>query len=77
MELNTVHLLTTALRNLDGHYLTAQSHFNRWKALFFETVDANFVGAKAEEAKWRAERMAEMFQMKIEYHRNNNATSLL
>jgi outer membrane protein TolC len=29
MELNTSHLLTTAVRNLDSHYLLAQTHFNR------------------------------------------------
>ncbi|NDV16688.1 globin [Muricauda sp. TY007] len=42
-------------------------HFNRWKQLFFETVDENFHGEKAVEAKFRAEKMAEMFQLKIEY----------
>ncbi|MFO7904825.1 MAG: TolC family protein [Planctomycetota bacterium] len=32
MELNTSHLLTTALQNLDYHYQNAQTHFNRWRA---------------------------------------------
>ena len=32
MELNTSHLLTTAVRNLDFNYQSAQTHFNRWKA---------------------------------------------
>ncbi len=53
------------------------SHFDRWKALFSETVDGHFVGKKAEEAKWRAEKMAEMFQMKIDYYKNNPAKPLL
>ncbi|MBA4743628.1 group III truncated hemoglobin [Flagellimonas halotolerans] len=44
-----------------------KAHFNRWKQLFFETVDENFHGEKAVEAKFRAEKMAEMFQLKIEY----------
>ena len=42
-------------------------HFDRWKQLFFETIDENFVGEKAAEAKFRAEKMAEMFQLKIDY----------
>lgn len=54
-----------------------EKHFNRWKKLFFETVDENFVGEKAEEAKWRAEKMAEMFQIKIQYYQNNQAKPLL
>ncbi|MDA1050464.1 MAG: TolC family protein [Planctomycetota bacterium] len=32
MELNTSHLLSTAVRNLDFNYRSAQTHFNRWKA---------------------------------------------
>ncbi len=47
-------------------------HFNRWKQLFFETVDENFSGDKASEAKFRATKMAEMFQLKIEYFQNQN-----
>jgi hemoglobin len=54
-----------------------EEHFNRWKKLFFETVDESFVGDKAEEAKWRAEKMAEMFQIKINYYQNNQAKPLL
>ncbi|RIV44260.1 group III truncated hemoglobin [Flagellimonas pelagia] len=42
-------------------------HFDRWKQLFIQTVDENFIGEKAAEAKFRAEKMAEMFQLKIEY----------
>lgn len=45
-----------------------KEHFDRWLELFFETVDEYFSGEKAEEAKWRARKMAEMFLMKIEYH---------
>lgn len=53
------------------------THFDRWKALFFETVDGHFSGEKAEEAKWRAEKMAEMFQLKINYYKNKEARPLL
>lgn len=49
----------------------SKEHFNRWLELFFATVDDNFVGEKAEKAKWQGERMAEMFLMKIDYIREN------
>ena len=42
-------------------------HFDRWKHLFFETIDENFHGEKGKEARFRAEKMAEMFQFKIKY----------
>ena len=40
-------------------------HFDRWLELFNKTVNENFEGEKAEEAKWRASRIAEVFQHKI------------
>ncbi|MBC8356697.1 MAG: TolC family protein [Planctomycetes bacterium] len=48
MELNTSHLLTTAVRNLDFNYQSAQTHFNRWKASQAEvdSVDALYRGGK-------------------------------
>lgn len=52
-------------------------HFDRWKKLFFETIDEKFSGEKAAEAKMRAEKMAEMFQMKIDYYKNKKTASLL
>lgn len=42
-----------------------KEHFDRWLNLFYETINDNFVGEKAEEAKWRASRIAEVFQNKI------------
>jgi hemoglobin len=47
-----------------------KNHFDRWLSLFTETIDEHFSGEKAEEAKWRAERMAEMFHYKIENFKN-------
>lgn len=52
-------------------------HFEHWEKLFFETVDENFTGKKAEEAKWRAAKMAAMFQMKIEYYKTSQSKPLL
>lgn len=40
-------------------------HFQRWLALFYETVDTLFSGNKAQEAKFRAARIAEVFQFKL------------
>jgi hemoglobin len=51
----------------------AKEHFDRWMELFNETVDEHFSGAKADEAKWRAARMSEMFQYKLDYLKKNPA----
>lgn len=55
----------------------SQLHFDTWLQLWHGTLDEFFVGEKAEEAKWRGSRMAEMFMYKIDYYRNNNAKPLL
>jgi hemoglobin len=54
-----------------------RSHFERWTGLFNSTVDALFEGEKAKEAKWRAGKMAEMFESKIEYHKKQGFKNLL
>ncbi|MBY5956998.1 group III truncated hemoglobin [Membranicola marinus] len=54
-----------------------KQHFERWLKLFHETLDAHFHGEKADEAKWRAERMAEMFLYKIKYYQENHSKPLL
>jgi hemoglobin len=38
-----------------------QAHFERWLALFVETIDENFAGVKSEEAKNRAVSIADTF----------------
>lgn len=48
-----------------------KEHFEQWLLLFYKTIDELFTGKKAQEAKWRAEKMAVMFQSKIEYYKNN------
>lgn len=48
-----------------------KKHFDTWLTLFRETVDEHFSGPKAEEAQWRAEKMAAMFLAKIEYFRSH------
>ena len=49
------------------------AHFGAWLGSWNATVDELFRGPKAEEAKWRAGKMAEMFLSKITYYRNNPA----
>jgi outer membrane protein TolC len=44
-ELNTIHLLNTAIRRLDANYVLAQTHFNRWSAA---EVDVDAAQAKYE-----------------------------
>lgn len=41
------------------------AHFSRWLKLFLETVDAEFTGPVAEEAKNRANTIAALFQHKL------------
>ncbi|MFO7721203.1 MAG: group III truncated hemoglobin [Gillisia sp.] len=53
-----------------------KEHFDRWLKLFFSNIDDQFEGEKAEEAKWRGQKMAEMFQMKIEMYKNTNSSPL-
>jgi hemoglobin len=42
-----------------------EEHFHRWLTLFHETVDSLFSGKKAQEAKFRANRIADVFQIKL------------
>lgn len=53
------------------------SHFQTWMSLFTQTLDELFVGEKAVEAKWRAGKMAEMFEYKIEHYRKNPSRVIL
>lgn len=53
-----------------------QQHFDAWLTLWHATVDQFFMGEKAEEAKWRGDKMATMFLSKIEYFRNNSSPPL-
>lgn len=52
-------------------------HFETWLGLFNETVDELFDGHIAKEAKWRAAKMAEMFESKIGYYKSQNFENLL
>ena len=44
----------------------SKEHFERWLALFDDTIDGNFKGAMAEDAKRRAVMMAELFLNRLE-----------
>lgn len=47
------------------------NHFKIWLKLFHQTIDENFQGKTADEAKWRSNKMAEIFQVKLEYLQTN------
>ena len=55
----------------------SHKHFEKWMELFTQTLDELFTGEKAEDAKWRAGKMAEMFESKIEYYKNKPFKSLV
>lgn len=52
-------------------------HFAQWMQLFTATIDAMFAGDITEEAKWRAARMAEMFEMKLAHYQQAGGKSLV
>jgi hemoglobin len=60
-----------------AHLPVSQDHFQRWIYLFHQTVDEYFIGEKATDAKWRAEKMAEMFWHKIEFYKKNSSHPIL
>jgi hemoglobin len=54
-----------------------KEHFERWLSLFSQTLHELFSGEIADEAMWRANKMAVMFQYKIEHYKNNPTKSLI
>ncbi|HEX8548586.1 MAG TPA: group III truncated hemoglobin [Cytophagaceae bacterium] len=44
----------------------SKEHFERWLALFTENIDAQFFGPKTEMAKARANKIAQVFQHKMD-----------
>lgn len=47
-------------------------HFERWVEIFHQNLDEQFEGDLKDEAAWRAEKMAQMFNFKIDYLRKQN-----
>lgn len=54
-----------------------QQHFDTWLGIWQQIIDAHFRGVKADEAKWRAGKMAVMFVSKIHYYRDTGKTPLI
>lgn len=54
-----------------------KEHFERWKSIFHDIVDTHFSGEIADEAKWRADKMASMFLSKIEYFRKSSSHPII
>lgn len=48
------------------------AHFDRWLKLFEQTIDENFKGKKADEAKSRAQKMAQIFRHKLDSIQQSN-----
>jgi hemoglobin len=53
------------------------THFEQWLTLFAKTIEELFSGEKADEALWRAGKMAQMFEMKIDHFRNQRFKTLI
>lgn len=60
-----------------AHLPISKIHFDQWLSLFEQTVQSLFQGEKANEAIWRAQKMAVMFESKLDYLRNNPDKPLL
>lgn len=54
-----------------------QQHFDIWLRLWHTTIDNHFKGEKATEAKWRGDKMAVMFEIKIQHYRKVGIKNLL
>jgi hemoglobin len=54
---------------LDKKEQLKPAHFEQWVKLFTETIDENFSGPKAEEAKTRAHHMMALIAFKVEQGR--------
>ena len=55
----------------------APEHFGRWLELFSETIDANFAGPMAIEAKQKAGIMATMFMSKLDRMKNGSGFTIM
>ncbi len=53
------------------------THFEQWLNLFTQTLNELFEGEKATEALWRANKMAEMFQIKIQHFKTQKFKPLI
>lgn len=56
-------------KELDKKILLHKKHFDKWLQLWEVTVNDNFKGKKADEAKTRAHHIAGIMQFKIEQNR--------
>lgn len=76
-ELNTIHLLTTAIRSLDASYVQTQTHFNRWSAAEkeVESAEALYQGGKTtldlvlDAQRRRADAQAAFYNALIAYNK--------
>lgn len=57
---------------LDKKSKLEQQHLDKWKELFFETLDELFEGETVDEAKRRAETMGQLMMFKVGRSRGDN-----
>jgi len=48
-------------------------HFDHWVNTLSSVIDENFEGPKADEVKWRAEKMGKLFSAKLQMLRDNKS----
>jgi len=53
------------------------AHFSKWMELFTASVGELFSGNTADEARWRAAKMAMLFEMKIEHYKEMGLKNLI
>jgi len=78
MELNTIHLLTTAIRSMDANFALTQTHFNRWSASEkeVESAEALYQGGKTtldrvlDAQKRRADAQSAFYSALSEYNKS-------
>jgi len=54
-----------------SHLPLEKRHFERWVELFCGEVDKLFSGTKADEVKFRAKKMGELFEIKMQHIKSN------
>lgn len=51
----------------------SSGHFDHWVSMLSSVIDENFQGTKADEVKWRASKMAQMFKIKLKLLDDNQS----
>jgi len=55
----------------------ADGHFDDWVVTLSTVIDENFKGPKADEVKWRADKMGELFKVKLKATQNSGFKNII